>query len=224
MEAFNETKKRWHDAQTKEDLFWKREGVYDSEIRRVLSRYRPVIYEISQNLSTDSNILDAGCGPTCAGRLFTKGAKTYLDPLMDSYMRAHSDNLPEGEKVCATAEAIPRDDNTFDAAICVNALDHMINPEKALSEIQRVLKKDGIFILGIFLHPAPIAAVRMFIERRLPFFREEAHPYSYTIKSIRVLLEKFFVIEREMVVFKKDSALMPSLHREDRMFICKNKK
>ena len=77
--------------------------------------------------------------------------------LMDSYLKTYSEKLPDGEKICSVAESIPKQDGSFDVVICVNALDHMINPVKALSEMQRVLKKDGTFVLGIFLHPAPIA-------------------------------------------------------------------
>ncbi len=212
---------RWNAAQLKEDAFWKRTGVLDSEMRRVLSRYVPVIEEVSKGLDPNCNILDVGCGPTCVGQFFTVGTKTYIDPLMDSYLKTYSERLPEGEKICGVAEDIPKEDESFDVVICINALDHMDNPVKALSEMHRVLKKEGMFLLGIFLHPSLIAAARGVIEKWLPFFREEAHPYSFTLKSIREFLKPFFFIEREIRVFRKDSALIPSLHREDWMFICR---
>ncbi len=218
-----EMEKRWSEAQTKEDAFWQRNGVLRSEMGRVNSRYGPVIREIARSLNADSSILDVGCGPTCSAQLFGKGKKTYLDPLMDSYQKTYSDRLPNGEKITSTAEEIPKVDKSFDVAICVNALDHMIHPEKALMEVRRVLKEDGIFVLGIFLHPTPIAMLRRFIEKWLPIFREDAHPYSYTVKSIRGMLEKYFSIQKEIRVFRKDSAWFPSLHREDWMFVCGKK-
>lgn len=216
-------RRRWGIAQLKEDAFWKRNGVLDSQMERVLSRYGPVIAQISQNLKPDTNILDVGCGPTCVGRLFNVGSKTYLDPLMDSFLKRYPERLPEGEKICSVAESIPKPDETFDVVICVNALDHMIDPGKAPSEMRRVLKRDGIFVLGIFLHPTLIAIARRFIEKWLPFFREEAHPYSFTLRSIRKLLNNFFFIEQEIRVFRKDSAFIPALHREDWVFICRKK-
>ena len=218
-----EMEKRWSEAQTKEDAFWQRNGVLGIQMERVHSRYGPVISEIEKSLSADSEILDVGCGPTCSAQLFHKGKKTYLDPLMNSYLKTYSDKLPDGEKIASTAEGIPKQDESFDVAICVNALDHMIHPEKALLEIRRVLKKDGIFMLGIFLHPAPIAMFRRFIEKYLPIFREDAHPYSYTVKTIRDVLEKYFSVQKEIRVFRKDSAWFPSFHREDWMFVCRKK-
>jgi SAM-dependent methyltransferase len=217
----NNKENRWQHAQLKEDEFWKRNGVFNDQIARVVSRYGPVIDDISKQLKPESNILDVGCGPTCAGQLFNIGSKSFLDPLMDSYLKTYPEKIPEGEKLCCPAENIPKEDESFDVVISFNALDHMINPIKVLSEIRRVLKKDGTFLLGIFLHPAPIALLRRFVENCLPFLREDAHPYSFTLASIRELLGEHFNIAREIMVYRKDFALFPSLHREDWVFICK---
>ncbi len=218
-----EKPRRWSAAQAKEDAFWQGNGVLASQMERVISRYGPVIKKIEEYLDSNSTILDVGCGPTCTGQLFNVGLKTYLDPLMDSYLKSYPEELPEGEKICSTAEDIPKPDESFDVVLCVNALDHMIDPDKALAEMRRVLKKDGTFMLGIFLHSPPIAMARRFIERWLPVFREDAHPYSYTLEIIRKVLNNYFSIQEETKVFRKNSALIPSLHREDWIFICKKK-
>ena len=223
MESSGEQEERWSAAQSKEDAFWQREGVLDSQMDRVVSRYGPVLKKIEEQLHAHSTILDVGCGPTCSAQLFSVGLKTYLDPLMNSYLETYPEKLPEGEKISSTAEDIPKPDESFDVVLCVNALDHMIHPDKALAEMCRVVKKEGIFVLGIFLHPSSIAMLRRFIEKWLPIFREDAHPYSYTLKIIREVLKKYFNIEEEIRVFRKDSALIPSLHREDWMFVCKKK-
>jgi len=214
-------KDRWQYAQTKEDSFWKRKDVFDDQIERVVSRYGPVISELSRGLTPESHILDVGCGPTCAGQLFRTGSKTFLDPLMDSYLKTYPEKIPEGEKLCCPAENIPKEDESYDVVVSFNALDHMINPAEVLSEIRRVLKGNGTFLLGIFLHPAPVAHLRRFVEKCLPFLREDAHPYSFTQESIRELLGEYFNISKEIRVYRKDSALFPSLHREDWVFVCK---
>jgi ubiquinone/menaquinone biosynthesis C-methylase UbiE len=221
MDSRLEQEKRWSAAQSKEDSFWQRDGVLNDQMERVISRYGPVLKRIEAQVHTHSTILDVGCGPTCPAQIFSVGLKTYLDPLMDSYLETYPGKLPEGEKICSAAEDIPRPDETFDVVLCVNALDHMIDPDKALAEMHRVIKMDGIFVLGIFLHPPLIAKLRRFIERWLPIFREDAHPYSYSLKIIRGILTKYFTIKEEIRVFRKDSAKVPSIHREDWMFVCK---
>ena len=100
----SDDKDRWQYAQSKEDEFWKRNGVFDDQIDRVVSRYGPVIAELSKELKPESNILDVGCGPTCAGQLFSVGSKSFLDPLMDSYLKTYPEKIPEGEKICCPAE------------------------------------------------------------------------------------------------------------------------
>jgi ubiquinone/menaquinone biosynthesis C-methylase UbiE len=224
MKNKGEREERWYSAQSKEDSFWQRQGVLGPQMDRVSSRYGPVMKRISEGLKPDSKILDVGCGPTCPARLFTRGIKSYLDPLMNSYARTHQDIMPRDGKICAIAENIPFRDNSLDLVLCVNALDHMIDPDSVLYEIRRILKGDGVFMLGNFLHPPRIAQIRGFIERWLPFFREDAHPYSYTLKSIKRLISRYFDIREGIRVFRKDSALFPSIHREDWMFICRNRK
>jgi SAM-dependent methyltransferase len=217
----SEREKRWLQAQMKEDAFWKREGVLEPQMERVISRYKPVIERISQNIPPDAVILDVGCGPTCAARLFRPGLKIFMDPLMGSYHKRYSGILPAGQKISCTAEGIPLRDNSSDVVLCMNALDHMIDPGRALGEIHRVLKREGIFILGLFIHPPFIAVARRFIEHYLPQLREDAHPYSYTKKGIRLILKNYFNIKEEVPVYIKNSAWIPAVHREDRIFICK---
>jgi SAM-dependent methyltransferase len=221
VDILKQREPRWRVAQAKEDAFWKRGGVFEAEMNRVLSRYAPVIADISRGLAPGAAVLDVGCGPTCVGRLCEAGTKTYLDPLMDSFLQVCPEKLPVGEKIQATAESIPKEDRSFDVVLCINALDHMIEPSRALSEMRRVLKPGGLFVLGIFLHPGPIAWGRRLIERFLPSLREDAHPYSYTRASMRSLLNRYFPVRRELRVFRKETALIPALHREDWLYVCR---
>ncbi len=52
----------------------------------------------------------------------------------------------------ADASVLPYDDESFDVIIIANALHIIPNPEKVLSEIRRVLKKDGYLIAPNFIH------------------------------------------------------------------------
>lgn len=68
--------------------------------------------------------------------------------------------LPEtGIDYVGSVEDIPIDSNEFDIIICQEVLEHVKNPWKAVQEIQRVLKKDGLayiqlpFTIGF--HPCP---------------------------------------------------------------------
>ena len=88
------------------------------------------------------SVLDIGCGKgRLGGRLREAGAMWRgLDPF-----------APEGVDAIdrAPAEAMPYPDDSFDAAICVNALHHVPMPAMAhaLSEAARVLREGGRLVV-----------------------------------------------------------------------------
>ena len=53
-----------------------------------------------------------------------------------------------GPTVAGDAGALPFRDQTFDAAVAVNVLDHLDDPTTALGEIRRVLRRGGTFLAG----------------------------------------------------------------------------
>ena len=64
-----------------------------------------------------------------------------------SYCAFDNDSLlmsPRG-----TVYDIPYEDETFDAVICVDVFEHLKDDSKAMQEIKRVLKKDGLLLLHI---------------------------------------------------------------------------
>ncbi|MDE6666204.1 MAG: class I SAM-dependent methyltransferase [Ruminococcus sp.] len=61
----------------------------------------------------------------------------------------HANNL---NFAVADACHLPYDSDSFDVVIISNALHIMPEPKKALAEIHRVLKKDGILIAPTFVH------------------------------------------------------------------------
>jgi len=214
---------RWQAAQRQEDEFWKRAGVLDGQMQRVLNRYVDAIADLSAQLPQDCAMLDVGCGPTCVARLFSVGSKTYIDPLMDSYSATYADRMPAGELICGTAEAIPRPDESFDVVLSANALDHMMNPDAALVEMRRVLKADGVFVLILYTH-SPLEAVgRGVLERYVPALRHDAHPYCYIRRSIRKVLERHFIVREQTPVWLTDKLGLRPIHREEWLFICEKR-
>lgn len=99
------------------------------------------ICNFSQTL-TNKKILDLGCGCKPYESLFV--GSEYIG--IDIYGGGHSDQSKAND-LFFDGKKIPFDDNTFDAVICTQVLEHVEDPEKLIKEADRVLKAGGIFFV-----------------------------------------------------------------------------
>lgn len=90
-----------------------------------------------------NRLLDVGCGSQPYRRYF--GHVIYVGLDIDTPLNraaAIADYFYSGEK-------FPFDDDSFDAVLCNQVLEHVFNPEQFLSEIHRVLKPGGRLLLTV---------------------------------------------------------------------------
>lgn len=96
-------------------------------------------------------ILDLGCGN--GNILKTLEEKTDADlyglDLSENMIKEAEKNLNSDVNLTiGDAEKLPYSDNKFDVVICNASFHHYTKPEIVLKEIKRILKKNGVFILG----------------------------------------------------------------------------
>ncbi|MFH1537449.1 MAG: class I SAM-dependent methyltransferase [bacterium] len=98
-----------------------------------------------------SEILDIGCGTGhISVELVTRGfSVTGVDLMHAALRRASSKGLAA---VAADAQALPFGDDCFDAVLALDVIEHLFNPYLLMSEVRRVMKDDGIFILQVPNH------------------------------------------------------------------------
>jgi len=185
-----------------------------SEIQRALSRFEgeykyPIvpdsprfkkIRKIFNSLKDCKLILDVGCA---------NGA--ILSPLKDSF-EIHGLDISEvlvkealqsglkAQVADLESRPIPYESDTFDAVLCSEVIEHFVDTDWVLFEINRVLKPGGVFVLTfpnirtilgllmmLFLDLPPMFSARY----RAPHFRD------FTLKVIKIALNKHgFIIQK----------------------------
>lgn len=105
------------------------------------------IFDLDKTFYNDKIILDIGCGPRGSLEWADMAKERIgLDPLVDKYKTLRNLNH-KMDYVNSAAENIPFDDNYFDVVCSFNSLDHVDDLNKVISEIKRILKPGGIFLL-----------------------------------------------------------------------------
>lgn len=86
-------------------------------------------------------------------------------------------------------KGLPYEDNYFDTVYTGELLEHINNPGIVLLEINRVLKKNGVFILDV---PNPYSLFRLvkYLIKREEDLCDPTHLIFYTPASLHAILEK----------------------------------
>lgn len=141
------------------------------------------------------SLLDIGCGP-CGSLEWADQAeeRVGLDPLVERY-REFGIDAHKMKYVCAPSEQIPFPDEHFDFVCSFNSLDHVDNLEGTLSEISRVVKKGGNFLLITEINHPPTAC----------------EPHTLTEELLDQLASKFAAVFVKLTAMRADHDLYASL-------------
>lgn len=96
-------------------------------------------------------VLDLGCaGGFMAEALALRGANvTGIDPAAEAINSARAHAREGGLRIgydVGRGEALPYDDASFDAVVCVDVLEHVADLPTALAEVARALRPGGLFL------------------------------------------------------------------------------
>ncbi|TVO72557.1 MAG: class I SAM-dependent methyltransferase [Sedimenticola selenatireducens] len=158
---------------------------------------RNTIDLINKYAEKGARILDVGVG---TGRLlaqFTSMNRYGIDVALGYLERLGDSGI---ECSLGVVEDLPYQNNVFDIVVCTDVLEHVFDLHKAISELYRVLKPEGMLIirvpykenLELYLHkdyPYHIAHVRNFDEHEL----EIQFSRVFDFRLCETLYDKAFV-------------------------------
>ena len=108
----------------------------------------------------DKTVVTIGCGCTGDLSVWPVGTKIAVDPLLYVYQKLEiliKDAPATSPTVHLSVgiENLPLLDECADLVLCRNALDHMLKPQEALKQIERILKPNGTFFLSVDIGGEP---------------------------------------------------------------------
>lgn len=108
-------------------------------------------YIISHELVKGLSVLDIACGEGYGTNLLAKSAKEITGIDIDENTIIHAQKTYTSKNLIfkkGSITNIPEPENKFDVIVCFETLEHIDEHEKALTELKRVLKQEGIIIIS----------------------------------------------------------------------------
>jgi len=133
------------------DQVWTGE-LYEDAIAFItsLSGQTEIALELGE-ITSDSRVLDVGCGPGLLSESLAKHAASVEGIDFSEAMIEQARRLRSGAMFrVANAEKLPFSDDDFDVAVCCYTSHHFARPETVYTELLRVLKPGGHVVV---LHP-----------------------------------------------------------------------
>lgn len=202
------TLQRWEIAQESEKIYWKG-FTTDSLIKHSRERYKKkakiLLKEWSKFIKIDKNsrILQIGCGPEDIINYFSIGKRYSIDPLAEFYKKKFDFDYNDLHFQKGVGEKIPFPDNYFDIVILENVLDHTHSSSKVLSEVNRVLKKKGIFHFGNYFYQKRFIQLAKVWGGIKKIFTGEIfnihHPHMFTSMDLKQIISKTFLVIHEEI-------------------------
>lgn len=138
-------------------------------------------------------ILDVGCA---SGRMANEISKIFPDAKItgvDVYQKAIAlgrKKYPHIKFLVSDAHKLPFDKNSFDLVICYEVIEHLVDPAKALAEIKRVLKKDGLALIVMDSGNWLFRVVWWVSEKTISSVWQNAHLHPFKHWQLEAVIKK----------------------------------
>jgi len=153
-------------------------------LRRKNTKTNYLLEKIASLLANEKKgkLLDLGCGDGDYSFRFKELGFDVIAADLDEERFKHGGEI--NFKVCDVAKPLPFSDEAFDYIIAAELIEHLKNPYAAIVEINRILKRDGKFILSTPNVLNLKSRLRYLFEGCLEYFREPPLEQSKNPKEV----------------------------------------
>lgn len=149
------------------------------------------------------NILDVGCA---SGWFLSQVASKYPKAKCTG-VDVYKKGIEYGKKtykslnlIVADAHKLPFPNKSFDVIICTEVLEHVVNPDKVLIEIKRLLSEDGIVIIEMDTGNILFNIAWFFWTHLRRGVWKDAHINSFNLKKLKkMILDSKFNIKKTKI-------------------------
>ena len=121
---------------------------------RFMGRYSAVLTPQMADfagIEAGQRVLDVGCGPgTLTAELIERGAHVAAVDPSPQFVGAARERYPDADVRQATAEDLPFEDGSFDAALAQLVVHFMADPVRGISEMARVTEDGGVVAASVW--------------------------------------------------------------------------
>lgn len=152
--------------------------------RFVQPMYAALISELEEISS--GRLLDIGCGNGDFFELIKdKGLELHGVDLAENMVRVARQRYGAiAEIILADAENLPYQDGMFDIIICNASFHHYTNPKAVLAQMRRVLKDNGMVLIGDPWLPQPLRGLMNYFTK----YSHEGDYHFYGKKEMKILM------------------------------------
>lgn len=159
---------------------------------------KKIVDNALSDLASSTKILDAGCGSGLISCHLSKNHKVFgVDGDLGA-IKFCKKNYPKNRYYLMDLEkGLKFKSNYFDGIIFVETIEHLVNPDIALKELKRVLKKSGVLVITT---PNYDSLKWQIVEKMwYPIFggecrpeSEDVHPSKFTEEKLIEIVKKHF--------------------------------